>query len=83
MRTLKEELIGLFITIQDAKNKSLIGIRGKVIDETQHTLTIRADGENKKVIKDQVTLTIPEKGVKVKGSLLKARPEDRIKKKTR
>jgi ribonuclease P protein subunit POP4 len=43
----KIELIGLNVKIIDAKNKSLIGITGKIIDETKNLLFIET--QHKKI----------------------------------
>jgi RNase P/RNase MRP subunit p29 len=53
-------LIGKTITIRDAKNKSLAGKTGKVLDETRHTLTIQTQTTQLTIIKDQI-ITIEEK----------------------
>ncbi len=80
---LRHELIGLFCTITDAKNKSLVGKSGKIVDETMKTLVI---GNQRKRIAKQDTVfkvQIGQKAVTIDGNLLVARPEDRIKKKYR
>jgi RNase P/RNase MRP subunit p29 len=54
-------LIGKHITITAAKNTSLIGKHGIVVDETEHTFTV-AEHHNKTtrtIIKDQI-ITIEE-----------------------
>ena len=73
----KKELIGSNIEVISSKNKTLIGLKGKVIDETKNTLTIKSD-KTKKIIKSHVTLKIDNKVVD--GKKLSSRPEDRIKK---
>ena len=78
---LRHELIGLDCTVTEAKNKSLVGIRGKIVDETMKTIVM---GEKKKRIAKQGTkfqMTVADKKVIIEGNLLVARPEDRIKKK--
>ena len=79
---IKFELIGLDIEVVDAKNKSLIGLKGRIIDETKNTFIIEVDGKEKKLLKDQVTLVIDFKKEKVRaeGKLFLGRPEERIKK---
>lgn len=76
------ELIGLTVEIADSSNPSLIGINGKVIDETKNMLIIQSDGI-KKIPKSCVsfTFTIPEEEVRVKinGELLLSQPENRVK----
>ena len=80
---IKEELIGLQAEIIDAKNKSLIGIKGRIINETKFTLEIEtAMGikKIKKILKEQVTLKLPYKGrvLAVEGKLLVGRGYERL-----
>ena len=79
---LKFELIGLEVEVVDAKNKSLIGIKGKIVDETKNTFVIETNGKEKNLLKDQVTLIINFKKEKIRaeGKLFLGRPEERIKK---
>ena len=78
---LKHELIGLEAEIIAAKNKSLVGIKGKIIDETKNTITIGT----KKILKEQVTIKMKIKNniAIVNGEKLVARPEERIKKRNK
>ena len=69
-----KEFIGATIEIVDATNKSLVGKKGKVIDETKNTITL----ENKKIIlKNSVALKIGEKIIS--GNTITKRPYERIK----
>lgn len=83
---LKYELIGLDVEIKDSKNESLIGLRGKIVDETKNTVLIETGRgkkkRTKKVLKEQAsfTLQIGSKKIQVEGSLLLGRPEERLKK---
>lgn len=85
----RHELIGLQVEVVSSSNKSHVGAKGTVTDETRQTLTIETEkGRGKKAernfAKDQCTFrfTLPSgQKVKVDGRLLVARPEDRIKKK--
>ena len=65
----KKELIGREIEVSDSKNKALIGIRGKIIDESKNMLTIKTDGMTKKIIKDQITFRIGDITIKGKQEL--------------
>lgn len=78
----KHELIGNTIKIIDAKNKSLIGIKGIIVDETKNTIRILCNNREKTLLKEQIifTMTINSKTVKINGETLIARPEERIKK---
>ncbi len=78
---LKDELIGTKIHITNAKNKSLIGLSGIVIDETKNALKIQTqtDAKIKTILKNQVTLKIGN--MIINGCELAYRSEERIKKK--
>ena len=52
-------------------------LKGKVINETKQTLTIKTQKGEKKVIKTQHSFII--NGAKVEGQELLGRPEERIK----
>ncbi len=80
----RHELIGLACRVSDSTNKALIGLEGRVTDESRQTLTLEAENREKTLAKDQCLFSfrIPSgKWVRVEGRLLVARPEDRIKKK--
>jgi ribonuclease P protein subunit POP4 len=74
MSSYKSELIGSNIEVVDSKNSTLVGIKGKVTDETKNTLTIG----NKKILKSHITFKI--NGKIIQGKEIKKRPEDRIRK---
>ncbi len=78
---LRHELIGLKCEVVGAKNSSLVGLKGKIVDETMKTLVL---GEERKRVPKQdgrFQVTLQEKKLIIDGNLLVARPEDRIKKK--
>ncbi|MBN1377010.1 ribonuclease P protein subunit [Candidatus Woesearchaeota archaeon] len=77
MRFLKTEFIGLDIEVMDSGNKSLIGLKGKIIDETKNTFVLKTGKGTKKVIKKHNIFNI--QGKTVKGNEIMKRPEDRIK----
>ena len=78
----RHELIGLEVKV---KAHSGSEASGRVVDETRNTLTVEVDGTGKKFVKDQCVFTFrlpgPGKWVRVEGSVIVARSEDRIKKK--
>ena len=78
---LRHELIGLECKITASKNKSQIGIEGKIVDETLKSIVI----DGKKILKKDTTfmLKLGGKNVHIDGNFIIARPEDRIKKKIR
>ena len=78
----KYELIGLDIKIVSSKNQDLLGLKGRVIDETKNMLIIQSNNQIKKIIKNQVTLELKmnNKLMQIDGKLLTGRSEERIKK---
>jgi len=81
----RHELIGLDVKITSSSNLVMIGIKGKVVDESRNTLTIETVSGTRTSIKDQCEFSfkIGKNWVKVDGELLVARPEDRVKKRFR
>jgi len=80
------ELIGLEVRVAACTNKQLAGLKGTVIDETRNMLTIETPKGEKKLAKQDCVFSfhLPSgEWVRVQGSLLMARPEDRIKKRLR
>ena len=79
------EFIGKELEVIEADNPSLVGIKGKVIDETKNMLIIEQNNETKKLVKKQVTIKakIEDKEIIIKGEILQGRPEERLKKKIR
>ena len=49
-------MIGSNIEITKSKNTSLIGLKGKVIDETKNRITIETKKGVKKIIKSQIKI---------------------------
>ncbi len=78
----KNGLIGFEAEIVNASDRSLMGLKGKIIDETLKTITLETRNGRKIVPKDIVTLSIafPDGKVIVNGKDLLQRPEERIKK---
>ena len=78
---MNKELIGATIEIVESTNTSLIGKKGKIIDETKNTFTIK-DHKTKKILKAQVTLLIKmgNETIKIEGNSLVNKSEDRLKK---
>jgi ribonuclease P protein subunit POP4 len=79
---LRHELIGLDTRVAKALNPLSKNIQGKVIDETQQTLTIQTDKGDKKILKRLATFEfkLKEAKVEVQGNELVGRPWERIKK---
>ena len=79
---IRHELIGLDVVVSESLNPLSIGIKGKVIDETQQTLTIQTKKGNKKILKRLSTFVfnVKDEKVEVKGSVIAKRPWERISK---
>jgi len=80
------ELIGLEVKVVSSINSQLAGLKGTVIDESRNMLTIETFKGEKTLAKQDCVFSfhLPSgEWVKVQGSFLVARPEDRIKKKFR
>jgi len=79
---IRHELIGLDVIVSESLNPLSIGIQGKVIDETQQTLTIQTKMGNKKILKRLSTFVfnVKDEKVEVKGSVIAKRPWERLSK---
>ncbi len=61
-KLLEIELIGSVIEVIDSRNKYLIGIKGKVIDETRNIIIIEDENNKiKKLIRSQVKIKMVKK----------------------
>jgi len=86
---IQHELIGLQCEVVKAKNRSLEGIGGNVLDETMKTIVVETKTGRKAVMKKDAvfrfSLPVSDGHVKVDvdGDFIIARPEDRIKKRMR
>ena len=76
---LKGELIGKTVEVVEPTNKNLIGVKGKIVDETKNLLELE---NGKKLVKEQITIkmTIGNETITLEGKHLVGRPEDRVKK---
>ena len=79
---LKHEIIGLDTRVAGGTNKQLVGLKGKIVDETRNTVTI-FDGKYKRIVPKDVAILrirLPDgTWVEVNGKKLVGRPEDRVK----
>jgi RNase P/RNase MRP subunit p29 len=74
----QEEFIGRELQVKQAKNKSLEGLKGMIINETKKTFTIRTNNsEEKQIPKKECKFMIS--GSEINGSDIDFRPEERIK----
>ncbi len=77
------EIIGFDAKVVKSTNPSSMGIKGRVIDETRNTLTLRHASVDKVITKNTVILHLSTADgtiVEVDGSIMSGRPEDRLKK---
>ncbi len=81
------EIIGLDTKVVDSTNKSLIGIEGRIVDESKNIIVVD-DGQEKMIPKScsSFLFTLPSINgkrylplkIKVDGRLLLSQPENRI-----
>jgi ribonuclease P protein subunit POP4 len=78
----KHELIGLYVKVQDSYDEGLIGLEGRIVDETKNTFKIEILGSEKTIPKNgtHLSVRIANEDVRIDASKLRFRPEDRIKK---
>jgi len=79
----RHELIGLKVEILDTSNRGLVGMDGRVVDETRNMFIIEMRDGELRVPKSGSSLvfTLPSgERVKVAGSILISQPENRINK---
>jgi len=78
----RHELIGLKVEIVKSSNRFQVGLNGLVVDETKNLLTIETEKGIKKIQKkgtDFMFIIPSGKKVKVSGTLITKRPEERVK----
>ena len=82
----QNEFIGLETKVIKCSNPNVLGIAGRVVNETRNTFTILQDIEEKVVIKDTsiFNFVLPDRTVvEIEGKVLIGRSEDRVKKRIR
>ncbi|MBT4539672.1 ribonuclease P protein subunit [Candidatus Woesearchaeota archaeon] len=77
-RMYPHELVGQIINIVAATNKTLVGLQGKVVDETKFTIKIEVNGSFKTVLKKGISFALSN-GEIVEGNTIIKRSEDRLK----
>ena len=75
-------LIGLEARVVRSSEKSLEGMKGKIVDETLNTLVLQTKNGEKRIAKDKVVVEIsfPEGTYTFSGKEIKQRPDERLKK---
>lgn len=56
VKKVRSLIIGSKIEIIESKNKTLIGLKGKVIDQTKNTIILKTKKGNKKIILSHVRI---------------------------
>lgn len=77
------EFIGLDVEVIESTNMNYLGIKGKVIDETYNMIIVSYGDNTKKIPKKSCVFKFKSKKkseIKIDGSDIIGRPEDRIKK---
>ena len=80
----RHELIGLEATVALSPDPSLVGARGRVVDETRNTLVLARQGSGRavRVAKEGARFRLELPGgrfAEIDGSSIAFRPEDRVK----
>ena len=78
MMALYSEFIGIQTQIVSSTNKSVMGLSGKIIEETKSTFTIQTNSGTKTIPKQHTSWKFANDQV-INGDLIAKRPEDRIK----
>ena len=82
----QREFIGLETTVVNSSNPAMVGISGRVVNETRNTLTVKQNNKLKVIAKDTSIFNfILTDGtiVEIEGKVIKGRPESRLKKRPR
>lgn len=83
---IRHELIGLRIKVAESSDPTLVGLEGRVVDETKNTLVIETEEGFKRILKKiaRFRFKLPSgEIVEIEGRILVGRPEERIRKKVR
>jgi ribonuclease P protein subunit POP4 len=82
----QHEFIGLEAKVVKSSNPTVVGISGRVVDETRNTFIILHDDNRKVVAKDKSVFdfVMPDRTVvEIDGKVLIGRSEDRIRRRPR
>jgi len=71
-------IIGEDVRVAAARDAVLLGLKGRVVLETMHTITVRTDSKRKVVLPKEGSALMLSSGAIVLGDDLKGRLEDRI-----
>ncbi len=73
------ELIGQDAEVVMSSNKSQVGLRGKIVDETKETVVIQIGNTRKRVFKRGIELRLVSSKQKISGESVSRRSEERLK----
>ncbi|OPY31463.1 MAG: Ribonuclease P protein component 1 [Methanomassiliicoccales archaeon PtaU1.Bin124] len=78
---MRQEFIGLDVEVVSSGHPGYL-TKGVVVDETKNTFTVRSEGKERVVPKpgNEFQFTCESKKIRIKGSEIQHRPEDRVKK---
>lgn len=79
---IRSELIGLPIKVVKARNRSNNSIEGKIVDETKNAFVVEDEnGRKRMLLKEGCVFDIGagKTAVRIDGSILANRPEERVK----
>jgi ribonuclease P protein subunit POP4 len=78
----KDEFIGLQVSINKSSDPTWINQQGIIVDETKNTFLIQTNNKVKRIAKNIATFTFIKNKEKISilGSKIRYRPEDRVKK---
>ena len=71
------------ISIIDSADPTLIGVKGKVLEETRRTIIVQTQNGEKTFAKDVIQFTLDLETNVIDGATVTQRPEDRINRKYR
>ena len=75
---LRGEFIGRDVRIVESSNRSLVGLEGRIVDETKNMFEIETNGGAKKVQKKICRFLFVDEKISVDGKIINYRPEDRL-----
>ncbi len=75
-KTFNQKLVGIDFETTGAKNASLMGLKGRIINQTRNIITIRT-GKGKKQVTTMAEIS--NKKFRIEGAEMDAHPEDRAK----
>ena len=70
--------LGQLLTVVNSTDPTLVGRSGNVIDETQKTVTIIENGQERLLGKASIEFTLNDGTTVLTGASLRQRPEDRM-----